>query len=469
MKLKPSLLLLTGLLACGWAYSGPVDTANAPSAARNHTANTQDPTLIVSAGPGAATPADSLITPGKDSGDHNLLLEYPGLQYVRTKALFDINKKHILSSDSIPFKPSIQVGAIVHMFASAQQDGFSAPGTTGATSWSRGFEIYRARVLVGGQLSKKGSFFMETELPSAIGTPNADSTKNVKVSPIILDAQYEYNFCNAFQVVAGEQLVSNNRNGLQGAAALMANDFSFFQYPYNLFANSPLQGNFGRDLGVNFRGFLFNDHLEYRAGAFTGRDTDGKGPLRFVSRLAYNFLDREKDYYYAGTNLGAGKTFTWAVGFDGQSSYHNFSTDVFLDYPLGSAGSVTLNTAFQYMTGGNNPNSQYSFATLIPAQTVQFLELGYYFKAVRLQPWIKWENESVKAKPEQTKGMDVFDFNQQNSSSVFGGGLNYFFNGLGTNLRLSYITRTYNIADGIGSYDKKTYGQLWLQLQFFIF
>ena len=440
MKLRPSLLLLAGLLSSSLAFAHSIDIGK-----------------------------DSTVLPAKDTSDHNLLLEYPGLKYVRSTAVLNMNKKHILSNDTTPFKPSIQVGAIVHMFAFAQQNGFSAPGTTGATSWSRGFDVYRARVLVGGQLSKKGSFFMETELPSALGGPNADGTKNVKVSPIILDAQYQYNFSNAFQVIAGQMLVSNNRNGLQGAAALMANDFSFFQYPYNLFANSPLQGNFGRDLGINFRGFLFNDHLEYRTGVFTGRNTDGQGPLRFTGRFAYNFLDREKDYYYSGTNLGIGKTFTWAAGFDAQASYYSLSSDVFLDHPLGDAGSITLNGAFQYMTGGTNPNSQYSFASLIPAQTVQFLELGYYFKTAKIQPWIKFENESVSAKPEQTKGEEVEAFNKANSSSVFGGGLNYFFNGLGTNLRLSYITRTYNLADGLGDYNKKTYGQVWLQLQFFIF
>ena len=446
MHKRPSSLLATAILAISLIYT--------PRAA---------------AAPYTAEFTDSTGTPLRDTGDHNFLLEYPGLNYVRNQALFNMNKKHIYNNDSIPFKPSIQVGAIVHMFASAQQDGFSNPNTANPTSYSRGFTLYRARVLVGGQLSKKGSFFMETELPSAIGGPNPDGTKNVKVSPIILDAQYQYNFCNAFQVIAGQQLVSDDRNGLQGAAALMANDFSFFQYPYNLFANSPLQGNFGRDLGINTRGFLAGDHFEYRLGAFTGRNTDGKGPLHFVGRFAYNFLDLEKDYYYSGTNLGQGKTVTWAAGFDAQASYYNLSTDVFLDHPLGDAGSITLNGAFQYMTGGTNLASQYSFASLIPAQTVQFLELGYYFKTAKIQPWIRWENEAVSAKPEQTKGISVDAFNKSNSSSVFGGGVNYFFNGLGTNLRLSYTTRTYNVPGTLGDFDHKTYGQLWLQLQFFIF
>jgi hypothetical protein len=376
----------------------------------------------------------------------------------------------LFQASDLPFKPSIQVGAIVHMFASGEQTGFSTPGNDKtAKDWNKGFSIYRARVLVGGQLTKKASFFMETEIPSPIGI-QSNGEKNVKVSPIILDAQLEYTFTNAFQLVAGMQLVSNNRNGLQGAAGLMANDFTYFQYPYNLFANSPLQGNFGRDLGINARGFLANDKLEYRLGVFTGRNVDGGAPLRTVGRVAYNFLDAEKDYYYAGTKLGNGKTLAWGAGFDAQATYYNLSTDVFFDHPLGNAGSITVNAAFQYMTGGTKLDSKYSFATLIPKQTVQFLELGYYFKKTKLQPWIRYENQDVNADAAQAGAVKPANFDKINSSSVMGGGLNYFFNGTGTNLRLSYTTRTYNVATAIADdYTKKTFGQLWLQAQFFIF
>ncbi|SHL67630.1 short chain amide porin [Chitinophaga jiangningensis] len=369
----------------------------------------------------------------------------------------------------LPFKPSIQVGAIVHMFASGEQTGYSNPSADkSAKDWNKGFSLYRARVLVGGQLTKKASFFLETEIPSPIGI-QSNGEKNVKVSPIILDAQLEYTFSNAFQLIAGMQLVSNNRNGLQGAAGLMANDFSYFQYPYNLFSNSPLQGNFGRDLGINARGFLANDKLEYRLGVFTGRNIDGGAPLRTVGRLAYNFLDAEKDFYYAGTKLGKGKTLAWAAGFDAQANYINYSTDVFFDYPLGNAGSITANAAFQYLSGGTDLSSKYSFATLIPKQTIQFLELGYYFKKVKLQPWIRYENQAISAEAEQTGGIKTASFDKVNSSSVMGGGLNYFFNGTGTNLRLSYTTRTYNVPTAADDYTKKTFGQIWLQAQFFIF
>lgn len=366
------------------------------------------------------------------------------------------------------FKPSIQVGSIVHMFASAQQKGFgSGTAVANASDYAKGFSLYRARVLVGGQLSKKGSFFLETEIPSIIGSGGA--AKNVKVSPIILDCQYEHNFSNSFSLVAGMQLVSNNRNGLQGAAALMANDFTYFQYPYNLFASDPLQGNFGRDLGVNARGFFAKDKLEYRLGLFTGRNMYGTEPLRVVGRLAYNFLDAEKDYYYAGTKLGKGKTLAWGVGFDTQASYYNLSTDVFLDKPLGPAGSITLNAAYQHMTGGTS-TSKYSFAGLIPKQNVQFLELGYYFTKSKLQPWIRYEKQKVDAETEQAGGVDLSTFNKMKSGgTVFGGGVNYFFNAYGTNLRLSYTTRTLDVMQTPTSFKKETYGQVWAQLQFFIF
>ncbi|MDN5286692.1 MAG: hypothetical protein JWR38_2966 [Mucilaginibacter sp.] len=436
----------------------------------------QEPSLKINTSLPAVKKDSSITNPSATvagaedmAADHNLLLEYPNFARVRKYSILGINRKTVLN-DSLPFKPTIQVGSIVHMFAFGEQDGYSNPQTAASpTAWNRGFTLYRARVLVGGQLSRKGSFFLETDLSSAIGGPNADGTKNVKVAPIILDAQYQYNFSNAFQLIAGQQLVSDNRNGLQGAAALMANDFSYFQYPYNLFANSPLQGNFGRDLGVNARGFIFNNKFEYRVGVFTGRNVDGKGPLRYVGRFAYNFLDTEKDYYYAGTNLGKGKTLTWGAGFDTQASYYNFSTDVFLDEPVSKTGSITLNGAFQYMTGGTNVGNKYSFATLIPAQTVQFLELGYYFKTAKLQPWVKFENQDVSAKAEQTGTVAVDRFNKLNSNKVYGVGINYFFNDLGTNLKLSYNSRAYNVAVPAGDFDKRSYGQVWLQLQFFIF
>lgn len=95
-----------------------------------------------------------------------------------TKARKAARKVHVLRElpgylapkDSVPaveddFKPSIHVGAIVHMFASAEQSGFGGNVTDKASDWNKGFSLYRARVLVGGQLSRKGSFLWKRTFP----------------------------------------------------------------------------------------------------------------------------------------------------------------------------------------------------------------------------------------------------------------------------------------------------------------
>lgn len=401
-------------------------------------------------------------------GEANLLPDAPVFKALNQQPLLGFNRKGI-NSDSIVFKPTVHFGALLQMSAGLTQDGYPNPlVATPPTAYSKSFNINRLRLLFGGQLSRKGTFFIETELASTIGVPNADGSKNVKVSPIILDAQFKYDFSNAFQLIAGEQLVSASRNGLQTAGALLTSSYGTFQFPYNILSTSPLEGNFGRDLGVNARGFIFNNKFEYRLGVFTGRNTDGKGPLRLTGRFAYNFLDADKDYYYVGTKLGKGKTFTLGAGFDTQGSYSSLSTDLFVDAPVTDAGSVTLNGAFQYMTGGTDV-SKYSFATLIPAQSIQFLELGYYFKKAKIQPWIKLENQAISAHYGQTKLVDPSRFDKLNSSKIYSYGVNYLFNGMGSNLRFSYNSRAYNVVSPMATYNTQTYGQFLLQLQMFFY
>lgn len=414
---------------------------------------------------------------GKSTKKKNLLREVPN----------NFFEKESVADSAAPepeFKPSIQLGSIVHMMGSYAQVGYpgSAPSTNGKNDdWVKGAMLYRGRILVGGQLSKKGSFFLETELPTPIGAVGAGG-KNAQSPLVMLDCQYEHKFAEYFQVIAGAQLVSGNRNGLQGAASLMANDFTFFQYAYNTFTSQPLRSNFGRDVGANFRGLLLNNKLEYRLGFFLGRAQNGDDPLRTVGRLVYNFLDADKNFYYSGTNLGKGKTISLGGGVDAQADYLNVGPDVFVDLPVGP-GSVTFNGAFQYLTGGttdptkstityniyNQPSPPSPGA--IPTSTVHFAELGYYFPGSKLQPWLRYENLVVDADAAQAPtGTDLAKFNKSKSSVVFGGGLNYFFNGYGTNLRLSYVTKSRGeVNPTSGDIDTKTYGQTWLQLQFFFF
>lgn len=369
------------------------------------------------------------------------------------------------TADTTPFKPSINLGSIVHMGATYAQGGFG-PGGNFSEGWNKAANVYRARILVGGQLSRKGAFFMETEIPRPLGT----FSNSPLVAPFILDCQYEHTFSNAFMLIAGQQLVSNNRNGLQGAASLMANDFSWFQYPFNIPGPANFLSNaFGRDIGLNARGFFLNDKLEYRLGLFSGRRFSPDAPFRTVARLVYNFLEPDKNFYYAGTQLGKGKTISLGAGLDAQATYKNFGVDLFIDVPLGP-GSLTLNGAFQAITGGTDTSTVYTFVNEIPKQSIQFLELGYYFPSLKIQPWVKFENVSTSSEELQRGGASETIFNDLNSFTVFGAGVNYFFNGYGANLRLSYNSFSKGNFDFVsGTVDKKSSGQIMLQLQFFIF
>lgn len=334
---------------------------------------------------------------------------------------------------SAQFKPELNAGLLFHTYLQAQQDGF---GSTQNGSVDYGYEaaVYRARVLFETKLTDKDYFFFETDISASINQES--KTAAIKV----LDAQYDHTFCDAFKVSAGKMLVSFNRNGLQTGGTLMANDFAYFQYN----ASGIMDNDCGRDIGVNFSGALLDSKLKYSVGAFMGHEfAADPDVLRYIGRLQYNILGNDN---YSGTNLGEGKTFSVGAGIDTQGEYVAAGVDAFLDMPAGDAGSLTANFAYSHMTGGS-PSAKYSVD--LPEQDVLFLELGYYFKECKLQPWVKYELSSETA----ASGMD---------DTVYGGGLNYFFNGYGTNVRLSYIARENSIIN-------KSLSQIQLQLQLFIF
>lgn len=349
------------------------------------------------------------------------------------------------------FSPSFHIGLLAHTYVSAQQKGFGSNlPIENATSWDAAANLYRARIMMDAKLTERDYIFMETELTASIGM-GANKAAAIK----ILDAQYDHKFAGWLTISAGKMLVSHNRNGLQTASTLMANDFSYFQYPYNMSEERPLQNDCGRDVGINLSGGFLKNKLKYRLGAFGGRRTfEGttSAPIRVVGRLEYNFWDIDK---YSGTNLGEGKTLTLAGGVDTQGTYVAAGGDVYLDCPLFDNGSITANVAYSYLTGGNDLDAKYSFASMIPEQNIYFAELGYYIKSCKLQPWVKFERQATHDK--------------LTSATVYGGGVNYFFNGYNTNVRLSYISMNKGVEIAPGEVKNKAYGQVWLQLQLCLF
>jgi hypothetical protein len=375
------------------------------------------------------------------------------------------------------FKPTISVGALMHIVGAGFQDRGSAdPNATVDQGWQRQLFNYRTRLLVGGNVSAKTSWFIETEVPTVdgIGWGAGDSTRDIQVSPIILDAQVEHKFNDMFSIIAGMQLVGINRNQLQGAASLMGVDFGYYQYNYTLTENSPLQNNYGRDIGVNFRGFLLDNHLEYRLGFFGGRSWDNKGPFRTIARLCYNFLDTETGQYYTGNSLGKGKYLSLGAGVDLQGGYTAFGADAFLDIPVSEGLSIMANTSYSMLNGGD-PANPYNMGTLIPQQSILFGEVGLYAKKAKLSPFFIIEMNTFDGDRAQlglaenatAEQLDIA--NELRNISRMGGGLCYYFNGYNANVKLQYITDSVNSLNPDGRVVTLNRGVIWAQLQLFVF
>jgi hypothetical protein len=359
------------------------------------------------------------------------------------------------------FKPKFRTGLLLQTYVGSQQNGYGSgedvKGVNGdiiSDSWKFNSTLRRTRVMMDVSLTKNDYLFAQTEL-----TGYDAASKSFKLR--FLDVQFDHTFNEHLIVTAGKFLATYNRDNMQSAGALMANDYAY--YTPTIDRDEVFRNDASRDFGVGIGGGFLKNKLIYHLSAFTGkRDFAGQddSPLRVIGRVEYNFFDNDK---YWGTNLGQGKTFTIAGGFDTQGTFVDGGVDLFLDYPVTSAGSVTVNAAFSYITGGNDLSSKYSFASLIPTQTVQLLEVGYYFKSCKLQPWIRYERQGVNSESNQTGGIGNAAFDKLYSATVLGGGLNYFFNGHNTNLKLSYTSINRGVQQA--SVVSKTYGQVWLLLQ----
>ncbi|MFH1194383.1 MAG: hypothetical protein V1720_01645 [bacterium] len=366
---------------------------------------------------------------------------------------------------------NIKTGILLQAHAQAIQEGSTVtqdadPNYT--QHWQRQLFVRRIRVILGGDIAKNTSFFFETDAPN-IGKLTGQGVKDTKFTMYIQDAYIQHSFMPELSVIAGLQLVGISRNGLQSAASLMGLDYGSYQF----LTSGPLDNSAGRDFGVNLRGFLFDERLEYRAGMFSGKSTNPYSPFRVASRFNYSFFDKEKGIFYPGTTLGKGQIVSVGAGFDMQRSYSAFSFDGFADLPLGSPGSVTFSSSFTLLDGGGSDTDSTMFTGSIPKQSIFFGELGYFFKDLNLQPYVKYEVKDVNATVLKQVGATTATLeyvNQLKSSQRFGVGLNYFITGHNANVKILYEILMGNRASlTAGVSESYSTGLLTIQLQYFTF
>jgi hypothetical protein len=370
-----------------------------------------------------------------------------------------------------PKFPAMKVGILGQFHAMATQDQSTAaqdndPAYT--RHWQRQTYMRRMRVLVGASLSAQTSFFFESDAVN-IGKVAANGAKTNGVAMYVQDAQIQHVFMPEFSVIAGLQLVGIARNGLQSAATLMALNYGSFQFV----PTGPLDNSVGRDLGVNFRGFVADERLEYRVGVFSGRSFNLFSPLRVAGRLQYNFFEKEKGFYYGGTYLGAARYLSLGAGVDVQGTYRGYAADLFGELPLDDTHWLTLSGSVSFLDGGGSDMDSTYFTGAIPRQTVLFLEAGVLFKAVNLQPYLKIESQEVNAKVLRQVGATEATLDLQNglrSNDRIGFGLNYFVTGHQANVKLLYeIVGRKRLTLDKSAYEHVSNGECTLQVQFFMY
>jgi hypothetical protein len=308
--------------------------------------------------------------------------------------------------------------------------------TSDGADTSQNLFLRRFRLLAGGSLGERWSFFIETDSPN-LGRGEVDGTKNAS-DLFVQDLVVTYRASDALFLDAGQLLIENSYNSNQSAASLMTTDYG----PYTFVDNGPLDERVGRDYGVRLRGYLAGDHLEVRAGLYQGqRGDDSTHSLRFTGRVMVNVFEAQKGYFYQGTSLGKKKILSFGVSYDTQEGYDALGADAYLDLPLGGGDGLTLQADWVRFDGGD-------FLPAFPRQETLLLEAGYYVARARLQPFVQYSE----------RNFDPLSLADQEKAQA---GLAFYFDGHGRNLKLSW--GRYSV-DGGPDRD-----EVWINFQLFTF
>ncbi|MEX1311041.1 MAG: porin [Candidatus Sulfomarinibacteraceae bacterium] len=250
----------------------------------------------------------------------------------------------------------------------------------------------RLRLLAGGKITDKFTFFMETDSPN-LGKGNPDGTKQ-RSDVYIQDFVLSYKFADAITLDGGLILIPTCYNCTQSAASLLPVDYGAFSF----LSSAPTTANVGRDYGLLARGYLVNDRLEYRAGVFQGkRDEDASNAFRYVGRVMWNFFEPQKGLFYVGSSLGKKKLLSIGASYDTQDDYSTYAFDIFFDYPLFDSDGLTLQADWVHYDGGD-------FLTSLPETDAYLFEAAYYFGKVKLAPFVQYivRDPADEASPKQT-------------------------------------------------------------------
>ena len=262
--------------------------------------------------------------------------------------------------------------------AQPQMELIDTPDNTGTT---KNIFFRRFRILFGGKVSDKWTFFFETDSANL-----GKATAGVKDAGFIFiqDAFLTYNYNDAFKVDAGLILTPLSHNHLQSAATLLPVDYG----PYTFLESTPTGERVGRDYGAQLRGYP-TGHLEYRLGVFQGvRGVDGTNTFRVAGRAVYYPFAADTGFFYGGTWQGTKRMVAFGASFDKQKEYSTYGADAFVEQPIAKgAEGVTLQFDWMRFDGG-------VFLPSLPRQNTYLVEAAVHLAHAHFSPLVQYGNRN---------------------------------------------------------------------------
>jgi hypothetical protein len=272
-------------------------------------------------------------------------------------------------------------------FGFLAQPQFEALDTADGTDTSKNFYLRRIRIVFGGKVADKWTFFFETDSPNVGKATTASGVKDTGTI-YIQDAYFTYNYSDAFKVDTGMILIPLGHNHNQSAATLLPVDYG----PYSFTENGPIGARVGRDYGVQFRGYPLKQHLEYRLGVFSGlRGTNATNEVRVAGRAVWYPFAADTGFFYSGTFQGSKRVLGIGGGFDTQEEYHSYAADVFFEQPI-NKGEQGFTTQFNWMRfhGGT------FLGTSLPQQDSYEFEAAFHVLKGRVSPLVQYSKRTFE-------------------------------------------------------------------------
>lgn len=334
-----------------------------------------------------------------------------GTAFARAQVLVKVN-------DDINFR----FGLLLQSTADWAQDPNSA-------AYSENIFLRRIRFIALASVTKDVSVFFQTDNPRA-GNAGTTGTKIINTGFVTQDAYLEWKVLGeALMVDGGLFYVPQSRGVLNSSSSGLSYDTPTFGLQQVTATGSTA----GRDYGIGFKGYVIDGgRLEYRVAAFDGSrltttaqpaplgpEAGSRNSFRAAARVQYDFLDTERAYTYVGSNLGRKKILVLGAWGDTQGDFSAYGADAMVDVPLGP-GAVTAEVDYLHYDGGSQFNQVVGgiVTPLLPRQSAVFAHAGYYFEAVKLQPFLRYErNDFAESK-----------FSSRDSRR-YAGGLNWYVSG----------------------------------------